>query len=254
MKINYQIEGPENAPVIVLSNSLGTTLSMWQPQISALTSHFRVLRYDTHGHGKTEKNETVTLAQLGEDVVALLDHLAIEKAHFCGISMGGLTGLWLARYKPQRFHSVTVLNSAAKIGEATGWLSRAQAVREKGMQAIAATAPERWFSESYRLTAATHVAFLCQQLAESSPEGYASCCEALANADLRAELSAIDLPVLLIAGELDPVTTVADAQFMQQKIDGSRLEIVTASHLSSIEAPEVLNALLIEFCGGNNAR
>lgn len=82
MKINYQIEGPENAPVIVLSNSLGTTLSMWQPQISALTSHFRVLRYDTHGHGKTEKNETVTLAQLGEDVVALLDHLAIEKAHF----------------------------------------------------------------------------------------------------------------------------------------------------------------------------
>lgn len=122
------------------------------------------------------------------------------------------------------------------------------------MQAIAATAPERWFSESYRLTNATHVAFLCQQLAESSPEGYASCCEALANADLRAELSAIDLPVLLIAGELDPVTTVADAQFMQQKIDGSRTEIVTASHLSSIEAPEVVNALLIEFCGGNNAR
>ncbi|MGF1327225.1 alpha/beta fold hydrolase, partial [Klebsiella pneumoniae] len=98
MNLDYQLDGPDGAPVIVLSNSLGTTRAMWQPQIEALTAHFRVLRYDTHGHGKTTKNGKVTLAQLGEDVIALLDHLNIDRAWFCGISMGGLTGLWLGRF------------------------------------------------------------------------------------------------------------------------------------------------------------
>ncbi|HFK3285860.1 TPA: alpha/beta fold hydrolase [Klebsiella pneumoniae] len=103
MNLDYQLDGPDGAPVIVLSNSLGTTRAMWQPQIEALTAHFRVLRYDTHGHGKTTKNGKVTLAQLGEDVIALLDHLNIDRAWFCGISMGGLTGLWLGRFAPERF-------------------------------------------------------------------------------------------------------------------------------------------------------
>jgi pimeloyl-ACP methyl ester carboxylesterase len=103
MNLDYQIDGPEDAPVIVLSNSLGTTRAMWQPQLEALTQHFRVLRYDTHGHGATRKNGKVTLAQLGEDVIALLDHLNIAKAWFCGISMGGLTGLWLGRFAPNVF-------------------------------------------------------------------------------------------------------------------------------------------------------
>ena len=114
MNLDYQLDGPEGAPVIVLSNSLGTTRTMWQPQMEALTANFRVLRYDTHGHGKTTKNGKVALAQLGEDVIALLDHLNIDKALFCGISMGGLTGLWLARFAPERFYAVAV----AKIGRA----------------------------------------------------------------------------------------------------------------------------------------
>ena len=108
MNLDYQLDGPDGAPVIVLSNSLGTTRAMWQPQIEALTAHFRVLRYDTHGHGKTTKNGKVTLAQLGEDVIALLDHLNIDRAWFCGISMGGLTGLWLGRFAPERFHGLAV--------------------------------------------------------------------------------------------------------------------------------------------------
>ena len=108
MNLDYQLDGPEGAPVIVLSNSLGTTRAMWQPQIEALTAHFRVLRYDTHGHGNTTKNGKVTLAQLGEDVIALLDHLNIDRAWFCGISMGGLTGLWLGRFAPERFYALAI--------------------------------------------------------------------------------------------------------------------------------------------------
>jgi Predicted hydrolases or acyltransferases (alpha/beta hydrolase superfamily) len=138
MNIHYQIDGPQDAPVIVLSNSLGTSLSMWEPQLAALTQQFRVLRYDTHGHGQTTKRGKVTLAQLGEDVISLLDHLNIAKAHFCGISMGGLTGIWLARFAPERFSSITVANTAAKIGEQSAWLSRARTVREEGMDVVAA--------------------------------------------------------------------------------------------------------------------
>lgn len=253
MQLNYQIEGPDNAQVVVLSGSLGTTLAMWEPQMASLTARYRVLRYDTHGHGVTRKSGQVDLAQLGRDVIALLDHLDIAAAHFCGISMGGLTGLWLACHHPQRMLSVAVINSAARIGDEAGWRARAQTVRAEGMRAIAASAPERWFSPTFRRSSPETVAALCQQLAETSAEGYAACCDALATADLRAEIASIRLPVLLIAGKEDPVTTVADAQFMHQRIAGSSMLTVNASHLSTIEAPEAVNAALLSFLGEQHA-
>ena len=191
MNLDYQLDGPEGAPVIVLSNSLGTTCAMWQPQLDALTANFRVLRYDTHGHGKTTKNGKVTLAQLGEDVIALLDHLNIDKALFCGISMGGLTGLWLARFAPERFYAVAVANTAARIGDQSGWLSRARAVRQEGMAVVAAGAADRWFSDAFPPDARRRWSrHLCHQLTHSDAEGYAACCEALAAADLRGEVGA----------------------------------------------------------------
>ena len=188
MNIHYQIDGPQDAPVIVLSNSLGTSLSMWEPQLAALTQQFRVLRYDTHGHGQTTKRGKVTLAQLGEDVILLLDHLNIAKAHFCGISMGGLTGIWLARFAPERFYSVSVANTAAKIGEQSAWLSRARTVREEGMDVVAAGSADRWFTHAFRQHEPETVEQLVHQLARSEAEGYAECCEALAAADLRGEV------------------------------------------------------------------
>lgn len=253
MELNYQIEGPDDAPVVVLSASLGTTLSMWTAQMAALSRRFRVLRYDTHGHGATRKTGSTSLAALGEDVIALLDHLAIPAAHFVGISMGGLTGLWLARYQPQRILSVAVINSAARIGEECGWRERAQHVRKEGLRAIAASAPERWFSPPFRRSSPQTVSALCQQLAESSADGYAACCDALASADMRQEIARITRPVLLIAGADDPVTTVDDAQFMHQRIAGSSMIVVNASHLSTIEAPEAVNAALISFLGEHYA-
>ncbi|BBS12443.1 3-oxoadipate enol-lactonase [Klebsiella aerogenes] len=255
MNLDYQLDGPEGAPVIVLSNSLGTTRAMWQPQMEALTANFRVLRYDTHGHGKTTKNGKVTLAQLGEDVLALLDHLNIGKALFCGISMGGLTGLWLARFAPERFYAVVVANTAARIGDQSGWLSRARAVRQEGMDVVAAGAADRWFSDNFRQRAPEVVEALCHQLTHSDAEGYAACCEALAAADLRGEVGQIAIPVLIIAGESDPVTTVADANFLHQQIADSQVVVLSASHLSNIEAPAAFNSALNGFLlGEQNGR
>jgi 3-oxoadipate enol-lactonase len=254
MNIHYQIDGPHDAPVIVFSNSLGTSLSMWESQLPALTAQFRVLRYDTHGHGQTTKRGKVTLAQLGEDVITLLDHLNIDKAHFCGISMGGLTGIWLARFAPERFLSVTVANTAAKIGEQSAWLSRARTVREEGMSVVAAGSADRWFTHEFRQHHPEVVEQLVHQLAQSDAQGYAECCEALAAADLRAEISAIATPMLIIAGEHDPVTTVADVDFLQQHIADAQCVALPASHLSNVEAAQAFNQALITFLGGQDGR
>lgn len=254
MNIHYRLDGPEQAPVLVLSNSLGTTLSMWDKQIAELTKNFRVLRYDTHGHGQTSKRGKVTLSQLAEDVITLLDHLNIPKAYFCGISMGGLTGLWLARFAPERFHAIAVANTAAKIGEQSGWLSRARTVRSEGMGVVAAGSADRWFSHDFRQHQPAEVEQLCHQLANTDAEGYAECCEALAAADLRAEVAAIRLPMLIIAGEYDPVTTVADADYLHQQIDGSFQVALPASHLSNVEASDEFTAALTAFLERNNER
>ena len=252
MNIHYRLDGPEKAPVLVLSNSLGTTLSMWDAQMPALTEYFRVLRYDTHGHGQTTKRGKVTLSQLGEDVISLLDHLNIDRASFCGISMGGLTGLWLARFAPERFDAIAVANTAAKIGEQAGWLSRARTVRSEGMGVVAAGSADRWFTPAFRQHEAAIVEPLCHQLAESDAEGYAECCDALAAADLRAEVAAITVPMLIIAGEHDPVTTVDDADYLHQQIDGAFQVELPASHLSNIEASDEFNAALVSFLRRNH--
>ena len=250
MQLDYQLEGPEGAPVVVFSNSLGTTRAMWQPQMAALSERFRVLRYDTHGHGATTKNGKTSLAQLGEDVVQLLDHLGIDKAWFVGISMGGLTGLWLGRFAAVRFYGIAVANTAARIGEQAGWLSRARAVRQEGMEVVAAGAADRWFSAAFRQHAPETVEALCHQLTHSDGEGYAACCEALAAADLRGDVGNITLPTLIIAGSEDPVTTVADAAWLHQQIAGSQVVTLKASHLSNIETPVEFSTALINFMSG----
>jgi 3-oxoadipate enol-lactonase len=250
MTIHYQLDGPENAPVLVLSNSMGTTLSLWDPQIPALRAHFRVLRYDTHGHGQTTRRGKVSLAQLGEDVISLLDHLNIDKACFCGISVGGLTGLWLARFAPDRFYGFALANTAAKIGDQASWLSRARAVRQEGMEVVAAGTADRWFTADFRQHSPEVVEKLVHALTHMDPEGYAEGCEALAAADLRAEVSAITAPVLIIAGQSDPVTTVADADYLYKSIAGSQRVTLPASHLSNVEAADEFTAALLNYFRG----
>lgn len=248
MKLHYLLEGPEDAPVIMFSNSLGTSTEMWQPQRNALVGQYRILRYDVPGHGASAANgKTGSLEQLGMTVLSLLDELAIDKVHFCGISLGGLTGLWLARFHPQRLLTLTVANSAAKIGEPAAWQQRATQVRQHGMAAVCDGAAARWFTPAFCERAPAAVQALLAQLSACDAESYASCCDALAAADLRDELAAIHLPVLVIAGKDDAVTTVAEAEAMVAKIPGARLSILPASHLSSIELWLAFNHALHAF-------
>lgn len=238
-EIYYQTFGDAGKPAIIFSNSLGTNYSMWQPQIDALQNDFYVICYDTRGHGASSTPQgPYTLEQLGLDVIHLLDHLNVQKANFCGISMGGLTGQWLAIHQPERFNHVVVCNTAAKIGQEQAWLERAQLVREQGLHPIAATAASRWFTECFIQSQAATVKNLSNSLAAGSAEGYANCCETLAKADLREALNTIAVPVLVIVGQQDPVTTVADGQYMGDRIPNSQLVEINASHISNIECPE----------------
>ena len=247
-QINYQTFGDASKPALVFSNSLGTKYSMWQPQIKHFQQDYYVICYDTRGHGGSEAPQgPYSLEQLGQDVVNLLDHLNIAKAAFCGISMGGLTGQWLAIHKPERFSQVIVCNTAAKIGQEQAWQDRAALVREQGLAPIASTAASRWFTDPFIQSNPAVVAELSNDLGAGSPEGYANCCEALAKADVREQLSSIQIPVLIIAGQQDPVTTVADGQFMQQRIANSQLFEINASHISNIEQPEAFNQAVQTF-------
>jgi len=247
-QINYQTFGDTSKPAIVFSNSLGTNFSMWQSQIDVFQKDYFVICYDTRGHGaSTAPKGPYTIEQLGQDVVNLLDHLNIEKAAFCGISMGGLTGQWLAIHRPEHFSHVIICNTAAKIGQESAWLDRASLVREHGLAQIASTAAGRWFTEAFVQSNPDIVAKLSNDLSAGSIEGYASCCEALAKADVREQLKNIIVPVLIVAGQQDPVTTVKDGEFMQERIPRSQLTEIDASHISNIEQPDAFNRIISSF-------
>ena len=248
ISLHYQLDGDASLPCVVLSNSLGTDLSMWEPQAAALAQHYRVLRYDTRGHGQSGAGEgPTTLAQLGQDVVALLDHLGIGQAHFCGISMGGMTGQWLGVHAAGRFGKLALANTAARIGSEEGWSSRAALVRAEGMDKVADGAAERWFTADFIAANPQVVDRMVARLRGQSAEGYAACCDALAVADLREQVASIPNPTLVIAGEHDPVTTVDDGHWMRERIPNAQLVSLPASHISNIEAAEGFTAALLRF-------
>ncbi|MGE4450111.1 3-oxoadipate enol-lactonase [Castellaniella sp.] len=248
------LDGIADAPVLVLSNSLGTTLELWDRQAQTLSRTYRVLRYDTRGHGQSVVTPgPYSFSQLGGDVLAILDALRIERARFCGLSMGGHIGLWLAIHAAARFVGIAVCNSAAKIGTEQGWQERAGLIQKGGvaaMRKLADSAPDRWFTPAF-INAEPQVVHIAQQwLAHIDPEGYAANCEALGASDLRPKLGQIRVPLLLLAGEFDPVTTVDDAKAMQHAIVGAKLATVAASHLSNLEAPQAFEAALTCFLDG----
>jgi 3-oxoadipate enol-lactonase len=246
--LHVRTDGIATRPCLVLSNSLGTDLSMWDAQAAALSADFFVVRYDTRGHGRTTVGGSpLTIERLGSDVLALLDHLGIEQAAFCGISMGGLTGQWLGIHARDRIRKLVLANTAARIGNAEGWSARAAQVCQSGMGAIADGAPARWFTEGFIARAPDTVARMVRTLRAQDAEGYAACCNALAEADLRGEIHDITVPTLIVAGEHDPVTTVADAHWLRERIPDARMASVPASHISNVEAEAEFTALLAGF-------
>ncbi|KQV84853.1 3-oxoadipate enol-lactonase [Massilia sp. Root351] len=246
--IHYRTDGDRRLPALVLSNSLGTDLSMWQAQVDDLAAHYYLVRYDTRGHGLSASLPgPYSIAQLGADVVALLDHLDIGQAHFCGLSMGGVTGQWLGLHAARRIGKLVLANTAARVGTADGWQARAAAVRAQGLGPIADSAAQRWFTPQFVQRQPAVADAMANRLRGQNYEGYAACCDALAGADMRGEIHAITAPTLIIAGTADPVTTVADAEAMRSAIPGARLAALPASHISSVEAPAAFTRVLLEF-------
>lgn len=250
-ELHYQIDGPVDAPVLVLSNLLGTDLHMWDAQIPALSKSFRVVRYDTRGHGQSLVTQgPYTLSQLGRDVLALLDALKIDRAHFCGLSMGGLIGQWLGIHANDRLHKLVLCNTAAKIGDTETWAPRIAQVEkggERAMKEMGAGAVGRWFTPDFASQHADQVTPVTDVLAATSPLGYAACCAAVRDADLRKQVSSITVPTLIICGSHDAVTTVADGHYLQNHIHGSELSDYYAAHLSSVELGEVFALRVTEF-------
>jgi 3-oxoadipate enol-lactonase len=250
-ELNYRLEGPPGAPVLVLSNSLGTDLHMWDAQVAAFTEHFQVLRYDTRGHGGSLVSEgPYTIAQLGQDVLALLDALDLDRVHFCGLSMGGLIGQWLGIHAGARLHKLVVCNTAAKIAGPDVWNPRIETVLRDGPAAMVAlrdASIARWFTPEFAAAHADQAQRITDMLAATSPEGYAANCAAVRDADFREQLSAIEVPLLVIAGTEDPVTPPAGGHFIQAQVQGAEYTGLHAAHLSNVEAGEAFSQRVIEF-------
>jgi 3-oxoadipate enol-lactonase len=221
---------------------------MWDPQLPELTQKFRVLRYDSRGHGLTDVTPgPYTIERLARDLVVLLDALKIERAHFCGLSMGGMVGQWLGVNAANRFGSITLCNTAAKIGTVESWNTRIQTIKDGGMAAVALAVIPRWFTEDFIKRAPAEVDNIRKILIHTSPDGYAASCAALRDADLRELIARVTVPTLMISGTHDAVSPPAEGKFIVKQIHGSQYAELNASHLSNIEASKKFTEALTKF-------
>lgn len=247
--VHSEVTGPSGVAPLVLVNSLGTELTMWDGQIPRLSRNRRIVRYDTRGHGRSPAPPgPYTMDDLGADLVALLDRLEIERADVCGISLGGLTAIWLAANQPARVDRLVLANTAARIGTSDGWTRRARTVRAEGTAAVADAVVERFLSPGFRDRAPATAAHLRDGLAALDDEGYAACCLALADADLRGEVGSIVAPTLVITGTEDVATPPQDARWLDDHLADSRLVMLSGvGHLSSIEDPAAFGRAVLDF-------
>lgn len=250
--VHYTVDGPEDAPVVVLSGALGSRLDMWDPQMAGLTGQFRVVRHDIRGHGGSPVPPApYSMADLGSDVLRLLDRLKVERAHFAGLSLGGMTGMWLAAHAPERIDRLALLGTSPKPpGTREGWAERIHTVRTEGMAALAPTVVERWFTPAYAEREPQTVALFVDMVANTPAEGYAGCCAAIQHMDLRPGLPSIGAPTLVVVGKQDPSTPPELSELIASAIPDARLEIVPdAAHLVSWEQATIVNELLVEHFG-----
>ena len=252
--IDYDVSGTDDGPVVVLSHSLGSSRVMWDPQMPALEAAYRVVSYDTRGHGgSSAPAEAYSLDQLGDDAMALLDALEIESAHWVGLSMGGMIGQNLALRQNGRLDSLVLCDTSAQIpAEARStWDDRLAAADSGGMAPLAEPTLERWFTPDYLGGDPPAVAPIRQQFLDTPPAGFIGCCHALKPLDYLDRLGEIRLPTLIIVGEDDPGTPVAASEAMHERIAGSELAILpSAAHLSNIEQADAFNQALLGFLDG----
>ncbi|AJF01024.2 3-oxoadipate enol-lactonase [Pandoraea apista] len=245
-QLRVAVDGDERAPALVLSNSLGTTLDMWAPQVPALAREFRVIRYDTRGHGGSSVTPgPYVIGQLGRDVIALLDALHIERASLAGVSMGGMTGMWLGIHAPQRLDRLAIVCSSAHIGGEDGWNARIRAVQADGMGAVADAVVSRWFTPEFAQQEPAVIDRMKAMFRSLSADGYAAACAAVRDMNQLDEIASITAPTLVITGSGDLATPPAMSSAMVERIPGAQQVVVPGAHLSNIEcAPAVTDALL----------
>ena len=247
-QIRYELEGPNSAPVLVFSNSLGTNLEMWQPQVPTLQQNLRVLRYDTRGHGQSSVTPgPYSIARLADDVIAMLDQLGVDRVCFCGLSMGGMIGMFLAAKFPRRLDRLVLSNTAPKIGTAESWNHRIETVRQKGMGGVVEAILERWYTPPFRTRSPGVVEWTRQMLLHTPPDGYCACCAAIRDADLWQTMADLPVPTLVIAGAQDPATSAAEGRQMAEYIPGAQYLELAAAHLSNIEAEEAFTTSVARF-------
>ncbi|WP_421376722.1 3-oxoadipate enol-lactonase [Paraburkholderia sp. DD10] len=249
-ELHYRIDGDRhgNAPWIILSNSLGSDLSMWTPQVEPLSKHFRVLRYDTRGHGHSEAPKgPYTIDLLAGDVLGLMDTLKIARANFCGISMGGLTGVALAARHADRLERVVLSNTAARIGSPEVWVPRAARARGEGMVALAEAVLPRWFTAEFIEREPVVFAMIRDVFVHIDKEGYALNCEAIDATDLRPEVPGIKVPALVISGTHDVATLPEQGRELAQALPGARYVELDAAHISNIEKSESFTKTVLDF-------
>lgn len=250
MRPHVVVDGREGAPVLVLSNSIGTDLRLWEPQLAALVTSHRVLRYDHRGHGGSPAPPgPYSIEDLAGDLLEALDGLGVDRVSFCGLSLGAAVGLWIAVHEPDRLERLVLASAAARFGTPERWKARARTVRELGIPAIADhVVNEVWFTPSFREREPDLVARHRQMLEATAPEGYAACCDALAEWEVKAEaLATIATPTLLIAGADDPATRPSELAALHERIGRSRSVVLDgAAHLANVERPDAFAALVLD--------
>jgi 3-oxoadipate enol-lactonase len=246
--VHHEVTGPADAPPLILSNSLGADLRMWDPQAEALAERFRLVRYDTRGHGASPVPDgPYSIDHLGQDALALLDHLGIERAHWVGLSLGGMTGMWLAINAPERLDRLVVLCTSAQLGPPENWRERAETVRAQGTEAVADAGVGRWLTERFRAENPDTAAWLRDMIRATPDPGYAACCAVIEHMDLTPGLAGITAPTLVIAGAQDPTTPPEHGERIAAAVAGARLEVLEpAAHLANVEQPDAVTRLILD--------
>lgn len=248
MKLHHRFDGPQDAPVLALPSSLGTTTELWGANVASWSETSRVLRYDQRGHGGSEVPPgPYSIEDLGRDFVSLLDELRIDRVSFCGLSLGGATAMWLAAYAPERIDRLVLACTSPRFGDPRSWLDRAAVVRDKGPEAIADTVLERWFTPRFVHERPQVVARFRELLVTTSRDGYAGCCEAVAGWDFRDALGQIEAPTLVIAGAEDTATPSDHGRLIADRIPKARLVVLPgAAHLGNVERADAFSSLVSE--------
>jgi 3-oxoadipate enol-lactonase len=247
-RIDYSVAGAPTAPALLFINSIATTRELWARQVPRLAKSFHVITYDARGHGYSQVTAgDYSIEQLGRDALAILDDAGVESAHVCGISLGGITAMWMGVHAPRRIRSLVLANTAARIGSVEMWTERTAFVRLQGMTALADVTMPRWFTESFRTREPQAIEQFRSMVASCSKDGYLACCAALRDEDLRGAITAIACPVLCVAGNSDPATPPEALQFIHDRIAGAQMVLLDAAHLSNVEQHEAFNDAVLNF-------